>query len=61
MAAGAITVPLDKEMPAEDLAATIEKAKCTAVFYSSEIEKKYAVLKDNCPGVSTFVSMSEEL
>lgn len=61
MAAGAITVPLDKEMPAEDLAATIEKAKCTAVFYSSEIEKKYAVLKDNCPGVSTFVSMSEEI
>ena len=37
MAVGAVTVPLDKEMPAPDLAATIERASCYAIFYGAEI------------------------
>lgn len=47
MAIGAVTVPLDKEMPAPDLAATIERASCTAIFYGSEIAGKLDHLKEN--------------
>lgn len=47
MAIGAVTVPLDKEMPAPDLAATIERASCYAIFYGAEIAGKLDYLKDN--------------
>ncbi len=47
MAIGAVTVPLDKEMPAPDLAATIERASCYAIFYGAEIGGKLAHLKAN--------------
>lgn len=47
MAIGAVTVPLDKDMPAPDLAATIERASCTAIFYGAEIAGKLEHLKAN--------------
>ena len=47
MAMGAVTVPLDKEMPAPDLAATIERASCYAIFYGAEIAGKLDYLKEN--------------
>ncbi len=47
MAVGAVTVPLDKEMPAPDLAATIERASTYAIFYGAEIGGKLAHLKAN--------------
>ena len=47
MAMGAVTVPLDKEMPAPDLAATIERASCYAIFYGAEIAGKLDYLKQN--------------
>jgi len=47
MAIGAVTVPLDKEMPAPDLAATIERASCYAIFYGAEIAGKLDYLKAN--------------
>ena len=47
MAIGAVTVPLDKEMPAPDLAATIERASCSAIFYGAEIAGKLDYLKEN--------------
>ena len=47
MAIGAVTVPLDKEMPAPDLAATIDRASSYAIFYGSEIGGKLAHLKAN--------------
>ncbi len=47
MAMGAVTVPLDKEMPAPDLAATIERASCTAIFYGAEIAGKLEHIKAN--------------
>lgn len=58
MASGAITVPADKEMPAEDLAAIINKAKCEAVFYSTEICDKVKVFKESCPTVKYFVCIN---
>ncbi len=47
MAIGSVTVPLDKEMPAPDLAATIERASCSAIFYGAEIAGKLDYLKEN--------------
>ena len=47
MAIGAVTVPLDKEMPAPDLAATIDRASSYAIFYGAEIGGKLAHLKAN--------------
>ncbi|MBO5701052.1 MAG: AMP-binding protein [Clostridia bacterium] len=47
MAIGAITVPLDKEMPAPDLAATIDRASSYAIFYGAEIGGKLSHLKAN--------------
>ena len=59
MATGAVTVPLDREMPAEDLAATIKKAKCSAVFYGAECESKIGVLKEKS-GAEIFVCINGE-
>lgn len=39
LASGAVIVPLDPDWTAEDLAATVKRADCTAVFCSAEIEK----------------------
>ena len=47
MAIGAVTVPLDKEMPAPDLAATIDRASSYAIFYGAEIGGKLSHLKAN--------------
>ncbi|MBQ5833789.1 MAG: acyl--CoA ligase, partial [Clostridia bacterium] len=39
LASGAVIVPLDPDWTAEDLAATVKRADCSAVFCSAEIEK----------------------
>lgn len=59
MAIGAVTVPLDKEMPAIDLAATIERASCTAVFYGAELAGKLEHIKANT-NAEIFVCMNGE-
>ena len=56
MAAGAVTVPIDKNMTAEDIAGMINKAKCKAVFYS-EMDDKLEYIKANCPTVELYVSI----
>ena len=59
MACGAVTVPLDKELPAEDLAATCATAECTAVFYSPAISKKLPGIREALPADTLWVSMGE--
>ncbi len=59
MAIGAVTVPLDKEMPADDLAATIAKAECTAVFYGAEVAAKLPVIRESS-GAGLFICMNGE-
>jgi len=59
MATGAITVPLDKEMPADDLAATMKRAGCTAVFYGAETASKLDKIKE-ASGAVTFVCINGE-
>ena len=57
MAIGSVTVPLDKEWPAKDLAAAVNRAHCEYVFYSSEIADKIEVLRAECPQIKNFVCM----
>ncbi|MBE6759252.1 MAG: hypothetical protein E7554_04075 [Ruminococcaceae bacterium] len=58
MAIGAVSVPLDKEWPAEDLAATVSRADCEYVFYGAESAGKIAVLRKECPNIKEFICMT---
>jgi len=58
MAIGAVSVPLDKEWPAEDLAATINRADCEYVFYGAEIGSKLEVIREKCPNIRHFICMN---
>ena len=40
MSIGAVTVPVDKELPAEDIKSILESAECDFVIYSSVIDAK---------------------
>lgn len=60
MSVGAVTVPLDKEMPAPDLAATLERAGVSAVFYGSEAAAKIEVIRRSS-SASLFVCVNGSL
>jgi len=59
MSVGSVTVPLDKELPAADLCATMNTAGCEAIFYSPLAEAKIAEIKDSIPTAKVFVCMGE--
>ncbi len=59
-ASGAINVPIDKELPAEDIAANINKTKCEAIFYGAEIGAKMDVIRQSCPTLRHFVCIHDE-
>ena len=60
LASGAVIVPLDPDWTAEDLAATVKRADCTAVFCSAEIEKAKLsqILAET--GIATVVRLDAE-
>lgn len=60
MSIGAVTVPLDREWPAEDLIAVINRAECQFVFYSGDIREKADAIRSSCPTVKTLVCMWEK-
>ena len=55
MAMGAVTVPLDKDWAAQDLASTIQKAECEYVFYADEVKEKLDAISAENPGIKKFV------
>lgn len=57
MSIGAVTVPIDKELPASEILTTVERAHCTAVFYGAEIGGKLDHLKANS-GASVYVCIN---
>ena len=59
MSIGAVTVPIDKELPAGDMASIISRADCTAVFYGAEIGGKLDYIKSNT-SASVFVCVNGE-
>ena len=60
MAAGAITVPLDKEWQPEDLASTVNRAECEYLFYSVEVMPKLDAIISANPQLKGFVCMDGE-
>lgn len=59
MSIGAVTVPIDKDLPANEMASIISRAECTAVFYGAEIGGKLDYLKANT-GASVYVCINGE-
>ncbi len=59
MGMGAITVPIDKELPAADMASILNTAECTYLVYSPTIDKKLDELREQVPTLTTFVAFRE--
>ena len=59
MSMGAVTVPLDKEMPEHDLAATMKRASVKAVFYGEEAAARLPVIRAES-GAEIFVCIHGE-
>ncbi len=59
MAVGAVSVPIDKELPAEDILGIMNTAECTHVFYSPVAEEKITAIKDRLTYTKEFVCFGE--
>ena len=60
MSVSAVTVPLDKEMPLVDMAATLNRAETSALFCSPAIVEKVEQLLPLVPSIKTVVYMTDE-
>lgn len=58
MAVGAVTVPLDKELPVADLSATLISAGATAVFYSAAVDAKMPDIRRALPPDTLYVRLT---
>ena len=61
MSAGAIVVPIDKELPADDMASIMNTAECSAIVFSTVTEPKITELKANVPTLKTFIEWGETI
>ena len=60
MSVGAITVPIDKELPADDIISIMNTSECAFLVYSPKIEKKLDAIRASVPTLETSVEMSED-
>ncbi len=61
MASGVVSVPIDKELPAADMASILNSAECECVICSSSVSKKEEELKTLCPELKTFIVWGDKL
>ncbi len=59
MSVGAVTVPIDKDLPIDDMASILNTAECPFVVYSSLIADKIEQIKALVPSLHTFIEMGE--
>ena len=59
MAIGAITVPIDKELPASEICSILNTAQCSCVFFSPLVASKISEIKDQVPSLEGFVLMGD--
>ncbi len=59
MAVGAITVPVDKDLPVEDLVGIFNTAECSMIVYSPAVEEKVLGLRDRVSTLKTLICMGE--
>ncbi len=55
MSIGAVTVPVDKELPVDDMASILCTAECAAVVFSSSAEKKIDELRALVPTAELYI------
>ena len=60
MCVGAVTVPIDKELPAADMASIIATAGCEYVFFGADCEEKLREVAVLAPVLTHFISMIGE-
>ncbi len=60
MSIGAVTVPIDKELPADDIKSIIETAECDFVIYSSVIDAKIKAIRESISISPKFICMSKK-
>jgi long-chain acyl-CoA synthetase len=58
MSIGAVVVPIDKDLPPDEIAGIINFAECEYVIYSRHIEDKISKIRDKIPNVRTLICMS---
>lgn len=61
MSMGAITVPIDKELPAPDMASILATAECAAAVYSTVAAKKVWEAKASLPLLATMVEIGDKI
>ena len=59
MSVGAITVPIDKELPVDDMASILNTARCEWVFFSPVAEEKIRETQKICPALKNLVVMGD--
>ncbi|MBP7402741.1 MAG: AMP-binding protein [Clostridia bacterium] len=59
MAIGSVVVPVDKDMPAEDIADILRTADCAGLLYGAAAESKAAVCQDRVPSLEILVCMGK--
>ena len=55
MSIGAVTVPVDKELPTDDMASILNTAECAAVVFSAVAEKKIDELRAIVPTAEIYI------
>ena len=55
-----IAVPVDKELPSNEIENVIKRSKATAVIYSSKKKEEIKKIEDNLPEIKYFIQMNSE-
>ena len=59
IAIGAVVVPIDKDMPLDELKGILDFAECEYIVYSTTVEEKIMQIGDNVPTLKTYICMGE--
>ena len=57
MAIGAVVIPVDKDMPARDIADIMNTTEAFAVHYSSTVEEKISSIRSSVPALQNFICL----
>lgn len=55
-----VVVPLDRELPVNEIVTSLRRADCTTVFFSPKLEEKMIACQDQLPLVKNWISMGTE-
>ena len=59
MASGAVTIPIDKDLPVDDIASILNTAECRYAVLSSAVAKKAEELREKVPTLDTVIEIGD--